>query len=439
MPFIKNLIGNKEQYIQVLNIRKTPENIIESFKQGTRLYAEWNDNGKKIQDLRTERNKLSKEYGKKKEEAILRKAEKIKKEIENLEKRQKECEEKLRAIELMLPNWLAEDVPREENGSSKPIEYFGVPKVLNSNVSEFEKRYPDVQYIQTDEVLHHYDLVGKLIEQDIAGEIAGSRFYCEFDELVILDFALTMYALEFFRKKGYANRLLITPYLMKKSVEEKITYFTSFADTIFELEKDGLVLIPSSEHTIVAFYSDKIFEEKELPLRVMAWSPCFRKEAGAHGKDTKGIFRAKQFHKLEIHSIMPQDDDLDEVERIRKDVQEFMFSLGLPNRSVIVHAADTDMRALKQVDVETWMPGQNQYRETHSIATMGTWVSEKVKMRYTTKSHERLPTNNVYATAVANQRTICAIVENHYSPKEKAIQIPKPLQKYTFGVDKIKL
>ncbi|MCX8190525.1 MAG: hypothetical protein N3F05_04865 [Candidatus Diapherotrites archaeon] len=439
MPLVKNLIENKEQYCQVLAIRKTPQNIIESFEQGIEIYEEWDKNSKKIQELRTERNRLSKEYGKKKESSLLKKAEWIKKEIETIEKKQKDCEENLRKIELMLPNWLAEDVPKEENIASKPIEYFGVPKVEKSCTLEFEKVYPDVQYVQTESVFHHYELVGKLIDQDIAGEIAGSRFYCELDELVILDFALTMYALEFFRKKGYSDRLMITPYLMKKSVEEKITYFTSFADTIFELEKEGLVLIPSSEHTIIAFYSDKIFEEKELPLRIMAWSPCFRKEAGAHGKDTKGIFRAKQFHKLEIHSIMPQSNDLEEVERIRRDVQEFMFSLGLPNRSVIVHAADTDMRALKQVDIETWMPGQNQYRETHSIATMGTWVSEKIKMRYTTRSHERLLTKNVYATAIANQRAICAIVENHYNPKEKAIQIPKPLQKYTFGIDKIKL
>ncbi|MEM4662804.1 MAG: aminoacyl--tRNA ligase-related protein [Candidatus Diapherotrites archaeon] len=439
MPLIKNLINQKEQYLQVLEARRSPASVVENFMQGIKLYSDWIVGTKKLQELRTERNKLSKEYGKNKDKKLLKDAETLKKEIEVLEKTLNEYEEKIKQIELTLPNWLADDVGIGEPYISKPIEYCGIPKVQVTRAKEFEMNYPGVHYETTEKVLHHYDLVGKLIDQEIAAEIAGSRFYCEFDELVILDFALTMYGIDYFRKKGYAQRLMITPYLMKKTVEENITYFTSFAETIFELEKEGLVLIPSSEHTIVAFYADRIFEEKELPLRVMAWSPCFRKEAGAHGKDTKGIFRAKQFHKLEIHTILPEQGDLDEVERIRKDVQEFMLSLGLPNRSVIVHASETDMRAIKQVDIETWMPAQNQYRETHSIATMGTWVSEKVKMRYTTRQHERKPTKNVYATAVATQRTLCALVENHYNPKDNAIYVPKPLQRYALGIEKIKL
>jgi len=440
MPMIKALIENAEKYREVLRKRNASQEIFENFEKGIGLYKQQREFKQKIQALCTERNKLSKEYGKTKDGSLLKKAEEVKAQIEALERSASEIDAKLQQIELTLPNWLADDVPEGTEADARAIEYVGIPRVNEKFANEFEKKYPGAKYATSSEnFLHHYDLVGKLIDQETAAKIAGSRFYCELDELVLLDFALTMYALEFFRKKGYAKKLMVTPYLMKKNIEEKITYFTSFADTIFELEKEGLILIPSSEHTIVAYYADTIFEEKELPLRIMAWSPCFRKEAGAHGKDTKGIFRTKQFHKLEIHTIAKKDEDFAEIERLRCDIQQFMFSLGLPNRSVVLASADTDMRALKQIDIETWMPAQNAYRETHSIATMGTWVSEKVKMRYTTRHHERFPTTNIYATAIATQRTICAIVENHYVAKENKILVPKVLQRYAFGLEEIKL
>ena len=230
---------------------------------------------------------------------------------------------------------------------------------------------------------------------------------------------------------------MITPYLMRKTVEEKITYFEAFVDTIFEIEKEGLILIPTSEHSIVAYFEDTIFKKEDLPLRIIAWSPSFRKEAGTHGKDMLGIFRVRQFHKVEIHSIVKKDEDFEEVDKIIKDVQEFLESLGLPNRAVIVPSGDMDKRALKQVDIETWFPGQNRYRETHSIATVGTWVSEKLKLRYRTEKGKKELTRNVYATGVVPQRLICAIVENHYDPDSKTIKIPEPLRKYTMGIKEI--
>jgi len=246
-----------------------------------------------------------------------------------------------------------------------------------------------------------------------------------------------MYALEFFRAKGYAGKMMITPYLMRRSVEEKITYFEAFVDTIFEIEKEGLILIPTSEHSIIAYFEDTIFDADELPLRITAWSPSFRKEAGTHGKDTLGIFRVRQFHKVEMQSIVKKDEDFKEMEKIAKDVQEFLNSLNLPNRAVIVPSGDMDKRALKQIDIETWFPGQNRYRETHSIATVGTWISEKLKLRYRTDEGKKELARNVYATGVVPQRIICAIAENLYDPDTKAIKIPVPLQKYTMGVKEI--
>jgi len=438
MPRIKELLDRSEEYRAVL-VKRHAEGLTKNLEEGLALYKQWKQVHTELQKQRTRRNELSRQYGKTRDVSLLKEAENVKTDVEKLKMKLSELEDAIQKIELTLPNWLDKDVPEGAEEDAKPIEYAGTPVVWTKHRESFEARYPGVKYTMApNKPFHHYDLVGKLIDQDIAAKISGSRFYCELDDLVLLDFALSLYAIDFFRKRGYSDRLMITPYLMRKSVEEQITYFTSFEDTIFELEKEGLILIPSSEHTIVAYYMGRLFEQKELPLRILAWSPCFRKEAGAHGKDTKGMFRAKQFHKLEIHCIVKKGEDFAEVEKLRKDIQQFMLSLGLPNRSVVLASADADMRALKHVDIETWMPAQARYRETHSIATMGTWVSEKVKMRYRTANGKE-PTRNVYATGVATQRTICAIVENHYNFEKNVIEVPEVLRKYMLGVEEIKL
>ncbi|MFH1398567.1 MAG: aminoacyl--tRNA ligase-related protein [Candidatus Woesearchaeota archaeon] len=438
MPKIRNLIEKQDEYKQMLEKRKLTQ-IGKSFDEGVKVYELHKKKSQELQLLRAKLNRLSAEFNKTRDKELLKETKQVKDEINAREGDVEALEQQLAKIELVLPNWIAEGVlVGEGEAYEKPIEYRGKPKVADT--AGFEKAFPGVEYEAiTYKPLHHYDLVGKYIDQDKAAEIAQSRFYYEFDELVILDFALTMYALEFFRAKGYAaTKLMITPFMMKKAVEERITYFEAFQDTIFEIEKEGLLLIPSSEHSIVAYYENRIFEDGEFPLRVMAWSPCFRREAGSHGKDTKGIFRVKQFHKVEIHSIVKEGKDFEELEQLRKDIQEFMDSLGLANRSVVVPTVDMDKRALQQIDIQAWMPGQGKFVETHSVATMGTWLSEKLMMRYRV-GNEKEQVRNLYATAVAIQRMMCVIVENYYDAKNNYITIPDPLKKYMMGVERIDL
>jgi seryl-tRNA synthetase len=438
MPKIKELIDREEEYKSVL-MQKRAENIISYFEKGLEKYKEWKKSNFHLQKLREKLNKLSKEYNKTKNPKLIDESKKLKLEIQQNMEYTRKLEEELAKIELLLPNWLLKEVPIGYGDEyEKPIKYVGKPKVWEKVANEFEQMYLGVEYETISyEPYHHYNLVGKLIDQEKAGNISISRFYYLFDELVILDLAISMYAIEFFKDKGYADKLMITPYLMRGSVEEKITYFEAFKDTIFEIEKDNLVLIPSSEHSIIAYYEDTIFNPEELPIRITAWTPCFRREAGAHGKDTRGIFRVRQFHKVELHSILKKDEDIPEIYKITDDVQEFLLSLGLPNRAVIVPSGDMDKRALIQIDVETWFPAQGKYRETHSIATLGTWVSEKLKLRYRLPKGRKELTRNVYATGVAVERLICAIVENHYDPDSKTIKIPELLQKYTMGIKEI--
>jgi seryl-tRNA synthetase len=440
MPKIKELLENVEEYKNCLE-KRGMRNLIPKFEEGIKKYKEWKEQNIQLQKLRERLNKLSQEYKTtENKEQLLNESKELKNQIKILEEKVKILEE-VKRIELLLPNWLMENVPSGVGDESKkPIRYVGLPKVWEKYQKDFEQRYPGTQYETiTYEPFHHYNLVGKLIDQEKAGNIAASRFYYLFDDLVLLDLSIAMYGIEFFKNRGYSDRLMITPYVIKKDVEEKITYLEAFEDVIFGLDKDSLLLIPSSEHTILAYYADTIFNSEELPLRIMAFSPCFRREAGAHGKDTRGIFRVKQFHKVEIHSIVKKDEDIQEVEKITEDVQDFLLTLGLPNRAIIVPSGDTDKRALIQVDVETWFPAEGKYRETHSIATLGTWASEKLGLRYRLPKGGNELTRNVYATAVAVERLICAIAENHYDINTKTIKIPEPLQKYMGGIKEIQL
>ncbi len=455
MPQIRHLADRKDEFLQLLR-DKNAEPLIPVFEEGLQLFEDWRRATTDVQDLREAINKNSAQF--KKADALAQESgetpEDVRAELQETTRELKQkmqarneeerlIQERLAKIEMRLPNWLNEDVPIGLEGEDTTVRYTGKPVVAEEHAEKFQQDHPDAEFTRySDKPFHHYDLVGTLIDQEIAGEVAQTKFYFEFDEIVLLDMALSMYGMEFFRSRGWHGKIMIPPYMMRQAVEEQICYFEAFEDTIFKVNDEGLILLPSSEHAIVAHYRDTIFDDDDLPLRILAWSPSFRREAGSHGKDTRGIFRVKQFHKVELHSIVREGEDEEELHRMTADIEAFMESLGLPTRTIIVASGDMDKRALKQIDIETWMPGQGTFRETHSIATLGSWVSEKSKIRYRVedgKKKKNVLATNLYATGVAVQRTICAIAENHYDAGEKAIHIPDPLRKYMMGVEKIAL
>ena len=463
MPTIKELRDRADDYRDVLR-RKGADSMLEQFEQGLASYTEWTGLRSQIEQKRAEQKQLSKQIGayigKEKAGTLTpddadprERATQLKTEIAGLEDGERESESRLRGIEMRLPGWLADDVPDgDDEAAAVAIEYRGTPSVPPEFEDAFTAAHPSVAHTPYDvaatggEAFAHYGLVGSLVDQETAGAVAQSRFYYELDDLVLLDFAISMWAMEFFRSRGF-EQMMVTPYMLRRSIEERICYIEAFEDTIFEVpdkddqESGDLVLLPSSEHSIVAYYLDTIFRPDELPRRVTAWSPCFRREAGAR-KDTRGLFRVKQFHKVEVHSIVPVGQADAELEKLRVDVQDFLDTLDVPNRSAVIAAGDMDKRAMKQIDVETWMPAQGRYAETHSIATLGTWVSEKAKIRVKTgegKGAKNEPVANLYATAVAVQRMICAIAENHFDPATRSIVVPDALHKYMMGVTSIEV
>jgi len=456
--------------INIQDFRKNPDKYIEIFKKrflnpepaykAIELDKKWREIKKKINDLRHKRNLLSRIYSELKDRKL--KIEEIKEkygkffgnliteiekngiegikkisnitneEIVKLEKEEKILLEELINTFYLFPQEIDPKVPiGPDERYNVAIKYIGRPKVYKNYVEEFRKNYGNVEIAEIEhEPKHHYDLVRdfNLVDTETAGIMSGSRFYIEKNELVFLDLALSMYALEFYKKRGF-EFAIITPYLMRKEIEKKIVYYEAFKEAIYHVVEDDLILIPTSEHPIAAMFMNKIFEEKDLPKRILAWSVAFRKEAGAHGKDTKGIFRTHQFHKVELHSITTLEEDEKELEFLIKVFSEFIESLELPHRIVVLSSGDMDRRASIQYDLEAWFPAENKYRELGSIATMKDWISRKLNIKVR-KNGKLEFVSNLYSTGCAIQRTICCMLENYYNFDENVIKIPKVLKKY---------
>ena len=419
--------------------KRQDEELLKAFDKFLEIDKEWRELKREADSLRAERNKISLEINKKKKKGediqdLLRKAKEIPGKLKEIEEKEKQLEEERYELLLLLPSPLDEDVPIGGENDYVVLRYYGKPKVYKDNVGEFKKENDTGFETVNHAPLGHYDLVEKLgiVDMDNAARIAGSRFYIEKNELVILDLAIIMHALKFFQEKGF-KEIVLPPYMIKHDVEKRITHYETFKDAIFHVKEDGLLLITTSEHPIAAMYIDKTLNKNDLPLRILAWSPAFRREAGSHGKDTKGIFRVKQFHKVELHSIVPLDKDREELDYLVGIVEEYMQQLGLPYRVVKLASSDVDKRARIQIDIETWFPAQNKYRETHSVATVGDWISRKINLKIG-KDYAA----NLYATGVAVQRIVCAILENNYDPERKIVKIPKVLWPYT-GFKEIKI
>ncbi|MBR9681658.1 MAG: serine--tRNA ligase, partial [Candidatus Altiarchaeota archaeon] len=396
MPQIKNLRDKQEEYLAALKNRFSDEAV---FKDALELYGNFVKAKKSVDDLRAQRNKKTVEYAKNKDAKIIQDVKVLKTQIFEEEAQLKAVEKELRAKELILPNWVHKDVPiGKDESQNVATKYVGTPLVEKKNESEFKSNFPTVEFRTTDEkMLHHADLVEifGLADLETASKISGSRFYIEKDELVMLDLALTLHTMKEFNKLGFSP--VIPPYMMKRSVEEKITFFTSFEEAIYNLVEDDLILITTSEHPLAAMYQNTILNQRDLPIRLVAFSPAFRREAGSHGKDTKGIFRAHHFNKVELHSIVGADDDIKELDFLIDCVEKVMAPLGFPYRLVRNSSGDMDNRATIQYDLEAWFPAQNKFRELHSIATVGSWISEKLNTKVIV-NNEKLLIANLYAT-----------------------------------------
>ena len=375
---------------------------------------------KEIEDLRAEQNKLGKED--------IAKAQGIKAQIKEKEPELKNAETELENLLFLVPNIPLNDVPvGKDETENKVIRKWGNPAKF-------------------DFAPHDHVAIGEklgLIDIERAGKITGARFSYLKGDAALLEFALVQYALAVLTSQKTLKKIasgigvsdtpfvpVVPPVMIRPDVFKKMGRLSEQdKNERYYLSQDDLYLIGSAEHTLGPLHMDEVLDEKDLPLRYLGFSTAFRREAGSYGKDTKGILRVHQFDKLEMESFTIPENSLKE-QNFFVAIQEYLMQgLELPYRVVNVCTGDMGKPDARQIDIETWMPGQGKYRETHSADLMQDFQARRLNTKVRRKDS---PPEFAYmndATCFAIGRTIIAILEN-YQQKDGSVKIPKALQGY---------
>ena len=386
----------------------------------------WRQGLTRLNELRHERKQITAEIAttkKKREDAAdkISKAKETDNEISTLEGHVGEWEEKVHDLLMRLPNLLHETVPtgRDENDNVEIRKWGKIPRFS----------FP---------VKGHIDLGLDLdiIDIERAGKIAGARFFYLKNEAVFLDNAIISFALEEMSKKGY--KPIEPPYMIRRKPYEGVVALGDFEDVLYKIENEDLYLIATAEHPLASMYMDEVLRAEDLPLKFAGFSTNFRKEAGAHGKDTRGIFRTHQFNKVEQFVFCKPEDSWKIHEELIRNAEEIVQKLGLSYRVVNVCTGDIGTVAAKKYDIEAWMPAQNAYREMVSCSNCTDYQARRLNIKYREKEGEA-PKGLVHtlnSTALATGRTIVAILEN-YQQQDGSITVPEALRKYMSGIEKI--
>jgi len=424
---IKLIRENPEFVKNNLMKRGNPE-IIKMLDALVDLDREWRQNLTKLNDLRHERKMLNtkiatlKKAGK--DAGIeVEKAKTLDSEITSIQAGVSRAEEKTREYLMRLPNLLHETVPvgKDENDNIQVRTWGTIPKF------DFA-------------VKNHIGLGLNMdiIDIERAGKVTGSRFFYLKREGVLLDMALMNFALEEITKKGYLP--VEPPYLMRREAYEGVTALGDFEDVLYKIENEDLYLIATSEHPMAAMFMNEVLKEEDLPLKLAGISACFRKEAGAHGKDTRGMFRTHQFNKIEQFVFCTPEESWKLHEELLSNAESLVQKLGLPYRVVNVCTGDIGTVAAKKYDIEVWMPAQNAYREVVSCSNCTDYQARRLGIRYREKegSPPKGFLHTLNSTAIATGRTIVAILEN-FQQEDGTVTVPKVLRKYMSDIEKINL
>jgi seryl-tRNA synthetase len=284
----------------------------------------------------------------------------------------------------------------------------------------------------------HIDIATRLdlVDLDRAAKVSGARFYFLKNELVKLNQALVNFALDFLSEHNYT--LIQPPYMIRKEPMVGSIILNDFEDVIYKIEEEDLYMIGTSEHAIASMHMDEILEGMKLPIKYAGFSSCFRKEAGAHGRDMKGIFRVHQFEKVEQFIYCRPDESWREHERMLALSEEFFKQLGIPYRVMLLCSGDTGKISSKTYDIEGWMAGQNAYREIVSCSNCLDYQARRLGIRFRDKTNEETRlVHTLNSTLVATERTMVAILETFQTSKG-TVEIPKALQKYMGGLEEIR-
>ena len=378
-----------------------------------------------IQEKESLENK-KKEISKSKDQKLFEKSKKISTEIEKISKQQKKIKDELDQILSIIPNIPHKDVPlgKDENDNVELLKSGQIPNF------DFKP-------------LSHYQLGEKLgmLDFDLATKTTGSRFVFVKNKLALLERAISNFMLDtHISKNGYEE--ISPPLLASENTMFGTGQLPKFENDQFEVKleegSDRKFLIPTAEVILTNIVKDKIINTKDLPMRFVASTPCFRKEAGSYGKDTKGMIRQHQFYKVEMVSIVEQEKCLEELERMTKCATSILDLLELPYRKMILCSGDMGFSAEKTYDIEVWLPSENKYREISSCSSCSTFQAVRMKARYKSKKNETLFVGTLNGSGLAVGRTLIAILEN-YQKKDGSVKIPKVLRPYMDNLEKISL
>jgi seryl-tRNA synthetase len=378
-----------------------------------------------INELRARRNKLSEEIARLKKEKkgvtkLLEDARKIPEQIKKLETEEERHGEKVRNALMKLPNLLHESVPYGKDDSE------------NVEIRRWGKQ-PKFDFEPKDHLTIALNL--GLIDEERANKIAGTGFYYLKEDLALLDLAIQRFAIDFLRKRGY--KLIEPPLMIRRKPYEGVTDLSDFELVTYKIEGEDWYLIATAEHPMAAMFMDEVLDKKQLPIKFVGVSPCFRKEIGTHGKYTKGLFRMHQFNKVEQFIFCLPEESWQFHEELQKNSEELYQKLGLHYRVVNICTGDIGTLAAKKYDIEVWM-ADRKFREVGSNSNCTDYQARRLNVKFR-EGPGKAPAGFVHTlnnTALATSRTMMAILEQ-FQQKDGSVIIPEVLRPFMNGIERL--
>ncbi len=381
---------------------------------------------KDVEELKAKRNAVSKEIGRLKREgrdvsSLLREMDEVAERIKDLDERRKTLEEELEGLLLNIPNLPHPTVPvGEDERDNVEVRRWGEIRDF-----PFEPR-------------DHWEIGEALgiLDFERATKLAGARFALYKGLGALLERALINFMLDLHtREHGYLE--VLPPFMVNRRCMVGTGQLPKFEEDLFKIEGWDFYLVPTAEVPVTNIYQDEIIEGERLPLLLTAYTPCFRKEAGAYGKDTRGLIRQHQFNKVELVKFTDEETSYDELERLTRDAEEVLRRLNLPYRVVTLCTGDLGFSAAKTYDIEVWLPSQGRYREISSCSNFEDYQARRANIRYRPKGGGKPRfVHTLNGSGLAVGRTVVAILEN-YQEEDGSVTIPEALRPYMGGVERI--
>lgn len=425
--------------IDIKELRTNPERVKENIRKKFQdeklplvdevieLDAKYREAKVKADELRNKRNVMSKQIGGlmakgEKEEVENAKAEvkKIGAELDELSKSESEMEARIREIMLVIPNFIDDSVPiGKDDSENVEIEKFGDPFV-----PEFEVPY-------------HVDIMEKLngIDIDSARKTSGNGFYYLCGDIARLHSAILSYARDFMIDRGFTY--YIPPFMIRSNVVTGVMSFAEMEGMMYKIEGEDLYLIGTSEHSMIGKFIDTILKKEELPKTLTSYSPCFRKEVGAHGIEERGVYRIHQFEKQEMIVVCEPEESMDWFKKLYTNTVDFFRSLDIPVRTLECCSGDLADLKVKSIDVEAWSPRQKKYFEVGSCSNLGDAQARRLSIRVKDENGNKYLPHTLNNTVVAPPRMLIAFLENNLN-EDGSVRIPEKLRPYMGGKEIIK-